>query len=154
MKLSLLVFPALVSIPLAHAAPTDRICKDLYTPTCSEGINKDPTGNATKRNFDLFDQQKIEGHFSTLIDQMVDKTLADPSNRGFYETALEGYGLSELPECKNPENQDCKIKISAAVQNQLRQEVFYPELDPTPKGLKPKDLLRPLISLHIKSWWQ
>jgi len=116
----------LVFIPsFAFTSTEDRICFDLHGPTCAPGELSDPTGKSRAQNYTIFDRHEFEKSINLEIASQVDKTLEDSKNRKFYEVAAEAFSVDGLPECTEIQNLDCKKRVSEALKNQLRQEIFY-----------------------------
>lgn len=133
-------FSLLNSILPLHAKTSDRICRDLYSATCSPGENQDPTGKARPRGFPLFERQAVERATSVEVGKLVKTTLAKSSSQNFYEVALEAYGLDGLPDCRDQNSPACKDRVAKAIEDQLYHEVYYSELDSPSKVLEMKDL--------------
>ncbi len=119
-----------------HAAPTDRICTDLYGPSCAPGQIQDPTGTAKTQNYFMFERAEIEKAASTDIQKIVDEALADPKNSKFIEVAIDAFGLDDF--CNPPRNADCVARLKLGLTTQLTQETIYPEVEN--RSVKLKDL--------------
>lgn len=129
-----------LSPSITSASNQDSICFDLYGPTCAPGELKDPTGKSKAQNYQIFDRKDFESTVNLEIGQEVDKILNDTNNNKFYEVAAEAFGVNGLPGCEMIRNKDCKERVSEALKNQLRHEIFYNDIGDNSKNPDLKDL--------------